>query len=223
MFNFVFMFENEPQEITYSEKQVSILLATEQLIAEKGYSATSVRDIAHAAAVNVAMISYYFGSKEKLLEALFVYRIGASRVLLQSLLENTQLDPFQKLEVLTNSYVERWAKNLSFFQIMSSEPAIREIKEISTIVNSSKQRNIMMVARLIEEGQDKGFFKANVDVHLLMHTVVGTLNSVFTSCDTLKTIYRNDDISAEEFLKILQDKLKRHLFHTIKSALSQPE
>ena len=42
--------------------------AAEELFAEKGFSGTSVRDIADAADVNVAMISYYFGSKEKMLE-----------------------------------------------------------------------------------------------------------------------------------------------------------
>src|SRR5436190_22490900 len=120
--------ENHLVEITYSDKQVSILMATEELISIKGYSATSVRDIAQLAGVNVAMISYYFGSKEKLLEALFLYRIDSTRVFLQSLLDNTMLDPFQKLEVMVQNYVDRWLNNLPFFQIMNREPAIKEIK-----------------------------------------------------------------------------------------------
>jgi AcrR family transcriptional regulator len=37
----------------------------EELIAKKGYEGTSVRDICSKANINVAMISYYFGSKEK--------------------------------------------------------------------------------------------------------------------------------------------------------------
>ncbi|HNO01068.1 MAG TPA: TetR family transcriptional regulator, partial [Chitinophagaceae bacterium] len=39
----------------------------EKLFAEKGYNGTSVRDIAEKAGINLAMVSYYFGSKEKLL------------------------------------------------------------------------------------------------------------------------------------------------------------
>ena len=45
-----------------------IFLAAEKLFAEKGFAATSTRDIAKNAGVNVSMISYYFGSKEKLFE-----------------------------------------------------------------------------------------------------------------------------------------------------------
>ena len=58
----------------YSEKQVQIMEAAEKLFAEKGFNGTSVRDIAETADVNLAMISYYFGSKDKLLEAMFTYR-----------------------------------------------------------------------------------------------------------------------------------------------------
>ena len=58
----------------YSEKQVQIMEIAETLFAEKGFNGTSVRDIAEKAHVNLAMVSYYFGSKDKLLEALFSYR-----------------------------------------------------------------------------------------------------------------------------------------------------
>ena len=62
----------------FNEKQIEIIETAEQLCAHKGVDGTSVRDIADEAGVNVAMISYYFGSKEKLLEALFTYRSETS-------------------------------------------------------------------------------------------------------------------------------------------------
>ena len=45
-----------------------ILEAARKLFAEEGLDATSTRAIAEAAGVNLAMIHYYFGSKEKLYE-----------------------------------------------------------------------------------------------------------------------------------------------------------
>ncbi|MBZ5856765.1 TetR/AcrR family transcriptional regulator [Flavihumibacter profundi] len=216
------MKENLPQDLHYSEKQVAILLATEQLIAEKGYSASSVRDIAQAAGVNVAMISYYFGSKEKLLEALFVYRIDSSRVVLQALLENTVLNPFEKLEILVTSYVDKLINNFAFYQIMNREPAIKEIKNISKIVNATKQRNQGMIRQLIDEGQSKNFFKNTVDVSLLMHTMMGTLMSVCNNADYLKIIYQSEHLSEEEFGNMMRERLKVHLFQMMKAALTQP-
>ncbi|MEO6348401.1 MAG: TetR family transcriptional regulator, partial [Aquaticitalea sp.] len=57
--------------MSLNDKQIQILEVAEKLFAEHGFDGTSVRQIAHEADINIAMISYYFGSKEKLLEALF--------------------------------------------------------------------------------------------------------------------------------------------------------
>ena len=55
----------------FSEKQIAILEVAEELIARKGFDGTSVRDISSKAGINVAMISYYFGAKEKMLAYLY--------------------------------------------------------------------------------------------------------------------------------------------------------
>lgn len=46
---------------------------------KKGYEGTSVRDICSRANINVAMISYYFGSKEKMMSYLYQYRVLKTR------------------------------------------------------------------------------------------------------------------------------------------------
>ncbi len=63
----------------FTEKQIKILDVAEELIAKKGFEGTSVRDISSKANINVAMISYYFGSKEKMLAYLYQYRVLRTR------------------------------------------------------------------------------------------------------------------------------------------------
>ncbi len=63
----------------FTDKQIKILDIAEELIAQKGYEGTSVREICAKAEINVAMISYYFGSKEKMLTYLYQYRVQKSR------------------------------------------------------------------------------------------------------------------------------------------------
>ncbi|MDO4225458.1 MAG: TetR family transcriptional regulator [Bergeyella zoohelcum] len=63
----------------FTDKQIKILEIAEEFIAEKGFEKTSVRDICTKAEVNVAMISYYFGSKEKMLVHLYQYRVQRTR------------------------------------------------------------------------------------------------------------------------------------------------
>ncbi|MDO5616219.1 MAG: TetR family transcriptional regulator [Cruoricaptor ignavus] len=63
----------------FTDKQIKILDVAEELIAQKGFDGTSVRDISTRAGINVAMISYYFGSKEKMLAYLYQYRVQRTR------------------------------------------------------------------------------------------------------------------------------------------------
>jgi AcrR family transcriptional regulator len=54
---------------TSPDPKQQILDAAIHLFARKGFSATGVREIARTANTNIAMISYYFGSKRGILEA----------------------------------------------------------------------------------------------------------------------------------------------------------
>lgn len=63
-------------DTAYSGKQVRILKAAERLFAARGFDGASVRDITTAAGVNLATITYYFGSKEGFLAALFIHHIS---------------------------------------------------------------------------------------------------------------------------------------------------
>ncbi len=53
-----------------------ILDTAEQLFAREGVMAVTLRSIASAADVNVAAVNYYFGSKEKLFEEMFLRRVA---------------------------------------------------------------------------------------------------------------------------------------------------
>ena len=66
-------------ETKLSAKQIAILEVAEELIAQRGFNGTSVRDICNKAKVNVAMISYYFGSKEKMMGSLYQLRVSKTR------------------------------------------------------------------------------------------------------------------------------------------------
>lgn len=58
-----------------SDTKRRILDAAEQLIGDKGFPSTSMRDITKAANVNLASVNYHFGSKEALLAAVLARRL----------------------------------------------------------------------------------------------------------------------------------------------------
>jgi AcrR family transcriptional regulator len=69
-----------------------ILDVTERLMSERGFADVSVREIAAAARVPLSGISYYFGSKEKCLEAIFDRRAGALNSERAALLDRCEPD-----------------------------------------------------------------------------------------------------------------------------------
>ena len=90
----------------YNDKQIQILQVAEKLFAEKGFDGTSIRDISKEAKINIAMVSYYFGSKEKLLEALMLYRTTDLTVKLENLFEE-ELSSIGKVEKYISLYIEK--------------------------------------------------------------------------------------------------------------------
>src|SRR3954465_13108271 len=98
----------------FNEKQIQIIETAERLFAERGFDGTSVRDIADEAGINVAMISYYFGSKEKLLHALFTYRAEGTTQVLEAMLQNKDLDPLQKVNVMIDYFIDKFHNQPGF-------------------------------------------------------------------------------------------------------------
>jgi AcrR family transcriptional regulator len=58
-----------------SETKLRILDAAEGLFADRGFAATSMRDVTGEAGVNLAAVHYHFGSKDALIGAVFARRL----------------------------------------------------------------------------------------------------------------------------------------------------
>ncbi|CAD5377457.1 TetR/AcrR family transcriptional regulator [Pseudomonas sp. OF001] len=73
-----------------SETVERILDAAEQLFAERGFAETSLRLITSKAEVNLAAVNYHFGSKEALIQAVFVRFLGPLCLRLERELDRRQ-------------------------------------------------------------------------------------------------------------------------------------
>ena len=60
------MFNMVAEINTTPEAKQRLLEAAEEIFAEKGFQATTIRELAERANVNIAAINYYFGDKERL-------------------------------------------------------------------------------------------------------------------------------------------------------------
>ena len=208
MFNFALQFW---VGMDFNEKQIQIIDTAERLFAERGFDGTSVRDIADEAGINVAMISYYFGSKEKLMEALFELRVGPVKLRVENLIKDDSLTPIEKVNMLIDEHIERVMQKQCFQKIMMGVLATNKNPAILKAANNVKLRNIAVVAELIKDGQKKGIFKKKIDVVLMLNTMVGTASQSLMSMEYYREFNNQQHVPDEEFQHTFKRRLSIHI------------
>ncbi len=204
----------------YTDKQKTILDVAERLFAASGFEGTSVRDIAKEADVNIAMISYYFGSKDKLLQAIFARHSETIRVKLETVINNTELTPILKIESLIDHFIEKHLCQQDFHKIIAREQMSLKATPVTEMLHEMKKTNQGLIRQIITEGQKKGSFKKNIDIPLMMATISGTVNQLMTTKHYYREINNLQDMSDEDFSKYLRKKLNHHLKNLFKAMLT---
>lgn len=203
-------------ETNFNEKQICVLQVAEKLFAEKGFDGTSIRDISKAAKINIAMVSYYFGSKDKMLEALVLFRTDDLSIKIENLIKES-LSPLEKMSRLIDFYITRINQNKDIYKIMhfelSSKKRVLNFESFTQV----KKRNVASLKQIINEGQELGIFNLDVNIDLIAPTILGT----FFHFQMNRPYYENifDLHSDEAFENYVKTDLTKHIQQTIKALL----
>ncbi len=162
------------------EKREHIMNIAIDLFALKGFEGASVRDIAKAADVNVAMINYYFGSKEKLFESIIENRAAYTRGALDEINKNKSLSEIEKIDEIIAAYVEKLFTSRYFHRVILQEMMLNEREALQDIIVNVLLPNSLIIKNIIETGIKKGDFN-KVDIPLTISTFFGTINQVLMS------------------------------------------
>jgi AcrR family transcriptional regulator len=213
------MNQSQPAPV-YSDKQLSIIRAAEELFAKNGFDGTSVRDIAQHANVNVAMISYYFGSKEALFESIVTNRMASSGMMLESLLIDEKLTPWEKMKTVIDTYVDRIMEHPFYHKIIMRQQLANMSKGLDSPIVRIKLRNMSIIKKIIQEGIKKKMFIKNVDVPLLYATLFGVFHQVINNESFYRHLWNMEDLSEDAFKLQVGKKMKIHLKYLLQSALT---
>lgn len=207
-----------PKWLLMNDKRVHILDVAEQLFSERGFDGTSVRDIAGKAGVNLAMISYYFGSKEKLLVALIAHRSSYTHGILEELNRDDKLSPWDKIERLVDLYVDKIINNYRFHSIMTTHLPTIQSDDIREMITDIKVKNFELIKKIITEGQQQKIFR-KVDMELTVGCVMGTLTQATLSKSLYCRLMHIDIHDEDTYRKKIIPKLKTHLKSLLKAHL----
>ena len=96
------------QEQSTEEK---ILEAASEVFTKKGFAGTRTRDIAEKAGINLALLNYYFRSKEKLFEQVMKIKVVLLFGKILPILINEKTSLEEKIDLASEKYFEILSKN----------------------------------------------------------------------------------------------------------------
>jgi len=169
------------------DKKEHIMHVAMELFAEKGFEGSSIRDLAQKADVNIAMVNYYFGSKEKLFEQLLAEKAQFMRTKIEAVESNESLTEIEKLDHIIEGYVTRFLTQPNFHRVFLQELLVNQRANLHQQVLSLFEKNTRDVVSIIEKGIKKKQFK-KVDPQLTFISIVGTINQVMMSKDMCNTL-----------------------------------
>jgi AcrR family transcriptional regulator len=163
------------------KRQREIIDAAAEIFYRKGYSETSVQDVADAVGILKGSLYYYIDSKEDLLfhMLLEVHEDAKSVVTETAALD---IPPLDRLRVYIQRHVEYNARNLAKIAVYYHDFALLTPERKKEIVG---QRNFYedFVQRLIAEAQERGEVDASVDPGLIGNAIFGAANWLYTWYD----------------------------------------
>jgi AcrR family transcriptional regulator len=206
-----------------ADKREQILDAAEELFGHLGFEGTSIRVLSLKAGVNVAMVSYYFGSKEKLFQAMVERRAGATAMALK-FINAKEHDSWKKIELVVDHYVDKIFGNVGFQRIMYRELSLDQRSWMTEAIMDIILQNTAEMAAIITEGIKQKIFR-KVDPELTVVTLVGTISKL-TLCSTLSCriigdtgpkASITDETNKKRAKKHLHDLMRAHLTPAEKS------
>ncbi len=202
-----------------TDKKDHILDIAEKVFSNLGYEGASTRLISGEANVNMAMLNYYFGSKEGLFIAVFERKIYSLKNLLQNIIEDETLSSWQKLERCIDKYIDRVVVNSCFHKLVNREVSLNRPAEMNDKITDILMVNVMEFKKVMQEGVDNGSFFEGADLELCVATIFGTKNYIINT-PHLSSRILGKDVMDQGFMETeMNPRMKTYMKRLLKSYL----
>lgn len=184
-----------PVDLDEQQRRKDQLLdATNELLKKHSYRSITIRQVAAAAGMKSAMISYYFGSKEGLFIAVITRMAQQQSLALKNLPE--QDDPLRAFVhgMLANMSQNAHVAKIIHDEFLSQEGALRE-----QFMDLLPKRIALLLTNLIERLQAEGKIKPESNPKWLAFSLMSMIISPFIAEPVRKGVWKiEDDTLASE-------------------------
>lgn len=179
--------------------------AARKVFSRKGYAATRTRDIAEEAGINLALVNYYFRSKEKLFNEIMhekVYQLFGTIV---PILINPAISFDTKIEIVADSYIDMLIENPDLPLMVMSE-----------IKNNPEDFGMkMQIGPLLRESsfiQQIRERKPDTDPMQILLSIIGMMVFPFIARPIFAAVA---GLGKDEFMQLMKER-KQYIINTVK-------
>ncbi len=201
------------------DKRDHILDVAERIFAEYGFDGASTRLISGEAGVNMAMLNYYFGSKEGLLIAIFERRTSTFHSLIRDIGKNENTTSWQKVEEYVNAYLDRVFNNNCFQKVIHQEMAVKRTGELADKVIQMIMQNVLEFRKILHEGIEKGEFGKDTDTDMVVATLFGVKSQLVNAPQIANIMLGYDTQDPQNIDEKLKPRVNNYLKKLLKAYL----
>jgi len=201
------------------DKKDHILDVAERVFSDFGFDGASTRMISGEAGVNMAMLNYYFGSKEGLFLAIFERKISSFQMLLQNIGADDSMTSWDKLALCIDKYVDRIIVNNCFQKLINREITMNKRGDLTDKITEMLMVNVIEIKKILDEGIKNGSFFKDIDIQMVIASIFGTKNYIINT-PHLSSLILGHDIRDEKFMEEqLKPRIKTYMKRLLKAYL----
>lgn len=186
----------------YQTRRAQLMTAAGEVFKQRGYSRTTLADVAEALGVDRASIYYYVGSKEELFQEVVGEAVERNAEMAGSIVESTGT-PAEKLRQLITQMMVSYAESYPFLYVYIQEnlkdvtPSRSEWAQHMRRVNKKYENAVVAI---VQSGVDDGSFETDAEPWLIAFGIIGMVswsNRWFNPTTSL--------VSAEQIARVYAD------------------
>ena len=174
-------------EKTTQDAREKLLVAGTELFALKGFAGVSIRELATAAGVNSALISYHFGGKEGLYEAVVTAQYERLVGKFEAIAASTAT-----MEEKIRMYADVIRRNHTEDQPLMARLIQGELTSptacLENVVRKYTVRIAGIISGVLRQGIQSGTFRQDIDPVFAAMTLAGMLNFYFILREVTKAV-----------------------------------
>jgi len=175
-------------------RRSACIKAAEKLFHTKGFTETSMQDIAEAAGISVGSLYNMFKNKQELIREVFRFVSRDEEAWAQKIADDDTLPFREALVLFLGKMMKACRKHELLFKVMVQSFAVLLAEDTEGIKDMLRHREVMLghLTRIIERGIKEGLIEANLDARRLAAGIAGSMIGLFAHM-----VIHEDGISPE--------------------------